>query len=205
MEYIKVENHKVTELVSTVNDTEFEKAEGWVRVDCSCGVCVGDDVRMWDKNWKLRPLQELVEEGFVELAKASKGDLLPEGTVLEKVEDNQIVLKTNYDFAKEGFIELATLEYLDDGSREIKSGTIEELLGLGKITQEKVDKIRAVEVREERDIKLLELDSIVLNPLRWSSLTEGQQQVLGIYRQELLDVPQQEGFPTNIQWPIKPE
>jgi hypothetical protein len=47
------------------------------------------------------------------------------------------------------------------------------------------------------------VDSI--NPIRWESLTQQQKDVLIAYRQELLDIPQQPGFPTNITWPTPPE
>jgi hypothetical protein len=58
-------------------------------------------------------------------------------------------------------------------------------------------------VRMKRDDLLkTEIDS--LNPIRWESLTEDQKTAYGIYRQELLDVPQQDGFPFNVDWPVKP-
>jgi len=36
-------------------------------------------------------------------------------------------------------------------------------------------------------------------------LSEEQKTAWGTYRQELLDIPQQEGFPWEITWPTKPE
>lgn len=44
-----------------------------------------------------------------------------------------------------------------------------------------------------------------INPLRWNSFTEEQKTDWAMYRQALLDVPEQEGFPDNIVWPTKPE
>lgn len=58
--------------------------------------------------------------------------------------------------------------------------------------------------REARDALLLSLDVIASNPLRWSALSEEQKVILGCYRQELLDIPQQIGFPADIRWPEKP-
>src|SRR5690625_2098366 len=58
--------------------------------------------------------------------------------------------------------------------------------------------------RWKRDGLLRELDSIVSNPLRWCGFTEAEQQELADYRQALLDVPQQSGFPDDIDWPQKP-
>lgn len=61
------------------------------------------------------------------------------------------------------------------------------------------------QARAKRDDLLHELDAIVSNPLRWGAFTEAEQQELADYRQALLDVPQQEGFPDDIDWPQKPE
>jgi hypothetical protein len=62
-----------------------------------------------------------------------------------------------------------------------------------------------IKYRVQRNNLLLELDTIVNNPLRWASFTQEQQEALAAYRQELLDVPQQETFPDNIVWPTKPD
>lgn len=58
--------------------------------------------------------------------------------------------------------------------------------------------------RAKRDGLLRELDAVVYNPLRWNEFTEAEQQALADYRQALLDVPQQEGFPDEIDWPKNP-
>lgn len=59
------------------------------------------------------------------------------------------------------------------------------------------------EARARRDTLLKEtVDSV--NPMRWEALTELQKDAWRAYRQALLDVPQQEGFPTNIIWPTIP-
>lgn len=58
------------------------------------------------------------------------------------------------------------------------------------------------EVRRERDFRLKAVDNV--SPVRWASLTTEQQQELQTYRQALLDVPSQSGFPTAVEWPIKP-
>jgi len=63
----------------------------------------------------------------------------------------------------------------------------------------------AANARGQRDNLLAELDSIVGNPLRWASFSTEQQTAWANYRQALLDVPQQDGFPNTITWPTKPE
>jgi hypothetical protein len=59
--------------------------------------------------------------------------------------------------------------------------------------------------RSTRDQLLRAIDSIVSNPLRWSSFTPEEQDEIAKYRLALLDVPQQDGFPTNIVWPTPPD
>jgi hypothetical protein len=71
-------------------------------------------------------------------------------------------------------------------------------------TQAELDAALAVEVRADRDDRLLEVDAIAGNALRWAELTTGVQTEWSNYRQELLDVPQQVGFPNNVTWPTKP-
>ena len=63
----------------------------------------------------------------------------------------------------------------------------------------------AAEVRAQRDWLLAnEVDPIVSNPLRWADMTTEEQNAWSQYRTDLLNVPQQAGFPHNITWPTKP-
>jgi hypothetical protein len=62
----------------------------------------------------------------------------------------------------------------------------------------------AAQVRYQRNELLAELDTLVNNPLRWASYTEDYKTALATYRQALLDVPEQSGFPTEVVWPNKP-
>ena len=72
-------------------------------------------------------------------------------------------------------------------------------------TQAELDAQAAAAVRAERDMKLAaEVDPIAGNALRWASLTVEQQQAWADYRQALLEVPQQAGFPHEVVWPTKP-
>ena len=60
-------------------------------------------------------------------------------------------------------------------------------------------------VRKHRDSILeSEVDPISSNALRWASMTAEQQQAWADYRQALLDIPQQSGFPHDVVWPTKP-
>lgn len=44
-----------------------------------------------------------------------------------------------------------------------------------------------------------------ISPVWWASMTQQEQQAWSQYRQDLLDVPQQSGFPQDINWPVAPE
>ena len=62
------------------------------------------------------------------------------------------------------------------------------------------------QVRAERDsILATAVDPLVSNPLRWSELTAAKQAEWTTYRQALLDVPQQAGFPNTVTWLVAPE
>ena len=73
-------------------------------------------------------------------------------------------------------------------------------------TQDQLDAVAAEDVRLERNYRLsTDVDPIAGNALRWAALTAEQQQAWATYRQALLDVPSQAGFPYDITWPTKPE
>jgi hypothetical protein len=59
-------------------------------------------------------------------------------------------------------------------------------------------------VRAGRDARLLEVDAIAGNALRWAALNADTQAAWATYRQALLDVPQQAGFPNTVAWPTEP-
>ena len=57
---------------------------------------------------------------------------------------------------------------------------------------------KANAIRAERDRKLVESD--------WTQVLDAavDQAAWAAYRQALRDIPQQEGFPTTVTWPVKP-
>lgn len=55
--------------------------------------------------------------------------------------------------------------------------------------------------REERNARLEALDVLVLNPIRYNAASDAKKAEFATYRQALLDVPQQAGFPDSITWP----
>jgi len=68
-----------------------------------------------------------------------------------------------------------------------------------------VEDLLEIDMRAHRDARLRELDAVVTNPLRWAEYTAEQQAMFAAYRRALLDVPQQEGFPTKIGRPEVPD
>jgi len=58
-------------------------------------------------------------------------------------------------------------------------------------------------LRTKRNTLLQDVDAITA--VWYNSLSEQQQAELQAYRQALLAVPQQAGFPTQVEWPTKPQ
>jgi hypothetical protein len=68
-----------------------------------------------------------------------------------------------------------------------------------------LDDRAAENIRGLRDIKLRrDVDSVATNTLRWNSLSTEKQAEWSTYRQALLDVTKQSGFPHQVVWPPKP-
>jgi hypothetical protein len=57
-------------------------------------------------------------------------------------------------------------------------------------------------IQWQRDKYFLAVDRI--SPARWEVLTEEQRQEVRDYRQALLDITHQPGYPATVVWPIKP-
>ena len=72
-------------------------------------------------------------------------------------------------------------------------------------SQAELDAMAASAVRSERNAKLIsEVDPIAGNALRWAELADAKKQAWADYRQALLDVPSQSGFPHEVIWPVAP-
>ena len=72
-------------------------------------------------------------------------------------------------------------------------------------TSEEIITRQAAQARSERDRQLRDnVDVMVSNNLRWNELTDEQRTEWTNYRTALLGVPQQSGFPQNINWPTIP-
>jgi hypothetical protein len=70
-----------------------------------------------------------------------------------------------------------------------------------ELPPEKTETEKAFVVRANRDSLLSNLDLVTSNPLRWASYSQAEKDQIAVYRQLLLDVPQQSGFPNSVDWP----
>jgi len=72
-------------------------------------------------------------------------------------------------------------------------------------TQAELDSETAANVRAERDnILATVVDPMVSNPLRWADLSSDKQSEWSQYRTDLLNIPQQAGFP-DVNFPVAPD
>ena len=82
---------------------------------------------------------------------------------------------------------------------------------LREATQEEVSVYEAerqsLEYLEQEKSYIRELRTKLLSETDWTQVPDApvDQTAWRTYRQALRDIPSQEGFPTNIVWPIKPE
>jgi hypothetical protein len=73
---------------------------------------------------------------------------------------------------------------------------------LGKTAAEKLEE-KEEEVRARREKILLETVDRV-NSLWWESMPGEEKEAWRAYRQALLDIPEQEGYPFDVAGPVKP-
>ena len=88
----------------------------------------------------------------------------------------------------------------------IKTSDSDEVIAV-PYSEADLQRIQDSHKRKAREDRNNELSRTVdqINTLMWESMSEEKKNAWRAYRQALLDVPQQPGFPYNIQWPVKPE
>lgn len=215
MEYVKVKDNKIVQIVDTDDPKKLQNLtfpQGKWLIDRPLpeknDVHTNDDIREFTPDWKTRPVTDLIADGFLQLRIAEETDEAVEGTVLEKIEDGKIVKKTRYDLAKEGAIKLGYNEAIDEQAKTVVSGSSDELYRKKLLDREEYLKRLGDDARIERDSRI--------NTVGWRYERYTSEQRLGLpttdsidaldlYVQRLRDVPQQEGFPENIVWPTPPE
>lgn len=80
------------------------------------------------------------------------------------------------------------------------AGAYGEVMPYVKTLEEITDEVLA-----ERDRQVYEIDQIAMNPIRWSALSDAEQQALSSARNDLISIETQAGFPTDIIWPTVPD
>lgn len=60
----------------------------------------------------------------------------------------------------------------------------------------------AAQVRSQRDALIAQTDYLMMSDY---PISEEDKTELEDYRQALRDIPEQEGFPSNVQWPVAPQ
>jgi len=89
----------------------------------------------------------------------------------------------------------------DERNEELRSNVETTIPDNRVVSEEEV----ANGIRDERNEQLRStVDVIAGNVLRWNCLTTEEQALWTTYRLELLDVPQQAGFPNSVTWPTEP-
>lgn len=228
MEYILVKDNIVTELISTSE----RRGEPWVQVDLDGGIYKGADVRMYDAQWRLRPLSDLVEEGLVELEKAGPNHTYKEGTVLQKVVGEELHYKTDEELAVEGARELLRSERIEDGKlvvldiyQMVSEGIepladgfyldhekkrvwffaeIEPSYEAGLVGEEAYLQFKKDDVMNQLKRLELEINGFAMNPLKWMDLEPEQQQELGALRKQVIALQKSEDL-LSVVIPELPE
>jgi hypothetical protein len=101
-----------------------------------------------------------------------------------------------------------TLNPDDDDQTVDNNYLLEEIIDAESFvppTQEQLDVESAKSIRRQRDSLLsTQVDPFVCNPLRWDGLTALEQTEVTAYRNNLLNITEQETFPTSVEWPSVP-
>ena len=95
----------------------------------------------------------------------------------------------------------------NDTDTTIDNNALLALIGTDftKMSQDDKDAREADFVRAERNSRLTnEVDPLITNPIRWAELSSDKQTAWTTYRTDLLNVPQQSGFPWTHTFPTKP-
>jgi len=114
--------------------------------------------------------------------------------------DNTVDCEVNH--SKLGWIPfLATPYDSEKHGRDLhKELTVDRANEVAPVDLDALTEEDARRVRSERDALLSQSD--------WTQLGDvdpNSKQAWSVYRQELRDIPQQEGFPETVNWPVKPQ
>jgi hypothetical protein len=120
-------------------------------------------------------------------------------TVVDTVNDQPVVI--GYYPADKFYIDTTTKQPVEMPPKPVDITTQHQFNYSSKVWEIDVEATEK-KVREIRNKQLEIIDKI--NPVWYSQMTAEQQQQVIVYRQALLDIPQQTGFPESVTWPEKP-
>ena len=80
----------------------------------------------------------------------------------------------------------------------VDKGDYYEAVPVPELTEEEL----AINVRSTRDAKLSDTDYLVASDY---PISPEDLEAVKVYRQALRDIPEQSGFPKNVQWPVEPQ
>lgn len=94
------------------------------------------NIKAYDENWKLKPLQELGSLGFIQLKSN------------QKIQNNEIVQKSDIELMQDGLKEIP--QGFKIVNNQLEEKTLDDKLSLGEISKEEYIKIKNQEVAEMR-------------------------------------------------------
>lgn len=127
-------------------------------------------------------------------------------TVKIKYDDTGKIARPAYDSASFPDLDGNYIEILGEAwNEEQKYSTARVDLSTMTLVhdEEEETEIKENAVRSERDAKLASTTDKISGP-RWEAMADAERTAVSAYRQALLDVPQQSGFPESITWPEVP-
>lgn len=102
---------------------------------------------------------------------------------------------------KEDLLSICT-EYTKIEQTEEPVELIDGTFYIGKDIERKKNELLALSLRTERDAKLSATDYLVVPDY---PISPEDLEAVKVYRQALRDIPEQSGFPKNVQWPVEPQ
>ena len=102
---------------------------------------------------------------------------------------------------KEGLLSICT-EYTKIERTEEPVELIDGTFYIGKDIERKKNELLALSLRTERDAKLEATDYLLAPDY---PISPEDLEAVKVYRQALRDIPEQSGFPKNVQFPVEPK
>lgn len=102
---------------------------------------------------------------------------------------------------KEDLLSICT-EYTKIEQTEEPVELIDGTFYIGKSIERKKYELLALSLRTERDAKLEATDYLLAPDY---PISPEDLEAVKAYRQALRDIPEQSGFPKNVQWPVEPQ